>query len=194
MMKNEQHNAAHIRAMAAGLRDGMGGHADACAELMEQLAKGVSAAEQAQRKTVTLEELVAELKADTHGDAISAAMDQAVADMALGRAMRSAKRAEPRCACGDGFTEDAMCANCIAAAEQPQQAEPVARDVLMALAEEVHAATKVAANAHHGGAFPYVTFDIVDLSSIVERYAAQLPAVGVPDGCELVRIKQPRQP
>lgn len=137
MMKNEQHNAAHIRAMAAGLRDGMGGHADACADLMEQLAKGVSAAKQAPRKTVTLEELVAELKADTHGDAISAAMDQAVADMALGRAMRSAKRAEPRCACGDGFTEDAMCANCIAAAAQAQQADHLRDATKMIQAEPV---------------------------------------------------------
>lgn len=42
-------DAANIRAMAAGLRDGMGGHADTCAELMEQLAKSIAAAEQAQQ-------------------------------------------------------------------------------------------------------------------------------------------------
>ena len=81
--------------------------------------EAIAAAEQAQHsKTVTLEQLVDNLKAEKDGDAIGSAMDRAAADMALGRAMRSAKRAEPRCACGDSFTSDAMCANCISAAEQ----------------------------------------------------------------------------
>lgn len=165
-MKNEQRNAAHIRAMAAGLRDGMGGHADACADLMGQLANGMAAA-------------------------------------------------VPRCACGDSFTADAMCANCIAAAEQEQQAEPVAaqsrfegekewqpctvahhllvqahpkewphyetralythppsqpvaRDVMMALAEAVFDECVEYADG---------TRFTVNLDAIVDRYAAQPPAV-----------------
>lgn len=73
METRKQLTPADIRACAAGLRDGMGGHADYCADIMDQLAKNLAAAEQAQ----------------------------------------------PRCACGDSFTADAMCANCIAAAQPP---------------------------------------------------------------------------
>ena len=41
--------------------------------------------------------------------------------------MAGQAQAEPRCACGDSFTSDAACANCLAT---QQQAEPVARDVV----------------------------------------------------------------
>ena len=47
--KIEKLTAADIRACAAGLRDGMGGHADYCADIMEYLAINIAAAEQAQQ-------------------------------------------------------------------------------------------------------------------------------------------------
>lgn len=52
---------------------------------------------QTERNTVTLEEMVAKLKAGENGDAISEAMTQATADMALGRAIREgrASQSEP---------------------------------------------------------------------------------------------------
>lgn len=50
---------------------------------------------QPERNTVTLEEMVEQLKAGENGDAISEAMTQATADMALGRAIREGRAAQP---------------------------------------------------------------------------------------------------
>lgn len=49
MSVNKQLSPEEIRACAAGLRDGMSGHADFCADIMEQLAQNIAAAEQAQQ-------------------------------------------------------------------------------------------------------------------------------------------------
>lgn len=50
---------------------------------------------QPERNTVTLEEMVAKLKASENGDAISEAMTQATADMALGRSIREGRANQP---------------------------------------------------------------------------------------------------
>lgn len=46
--------------------------------------------------------------------------------------MQEQPATQPRCACGDGFTADTICANCIAASEPAQQAEPVNQQLLAA--------------------------------------------------------------
>lgn len=50
---------------------------------------------QPERSGVTLEEMVEQLKAGENGDAISEAMTQATADMALGRAIREGRATQP---------------------------------------------------------------------------------------------------
>lgn len=50
---------------------------------------------QPERNTVTLEEIVEQLKSGENGDAISEAMTQATADMALGRAIREGRATQP---------------------------------------------------------------------------------------------------
>lgn len=79
------------------------------------------------------------------------------------RKVLQAQQAEPRCACGDSFTSDAVCANCLAT---QQQAEPVARDVLMALGIDVLVQSGSSMRES-------------DLAAIADRYAAQPPAVAV---------------
>lgn len=53
-----------------------------------------------------------------------------------GREPEAQQQAEPRCACGDSFTSDAVCANCLAAAE-PVALEPVEGDLLPAIGDTV---------------------------------------------------------
>lgn len=82
------------------------------------------------QNTVTLEELMADLKDGTHGDAISKAMDMAASDMALGRAIREALQPE-----SDLLRNARHLVKGIEAkqqAEQAQQAEPVAVDPAVA--------------------------------------------------------------
>ncbi len=75
----------------------------------------------------------------------------------------------------------------IALYDRPQAA-PVARDVLMTLAEEVR---ETCWQVGSGDA----TIRELDLAAIVDRYAAQPPAVAgaVPEGCALVPIEPTAQ-
>lgn len=123
MSVNKQLPPEEIRACAAGLRDGMGGHADYCADIMELLAQNIAAAEQAQQAKFCV-------------------------------------------ACeGRPSAENSPCAVCGA-----QQAEPAARDVLMAFGVDV--LVKSGSSMRE-----------CDLAAIVDRYASQPPYVAVPDSC-----------
>ena len=62
-------------------------------EYISAIADRYASHAQPERNTITLEEMVAELKAGENGDAISEAMTQATADMAIGRAIREGRAA-----------------------------------------------------------------------------------------------------
>lgn len=48
------------------------------------------------------------------------------------RGVLQAQQAEPRCACGDSFTSDAVCANCLAAQQQAAPEAPTVKESLTA--------------------------------------------------------------
>jgi len=89
---------------------------------------------------------------------------------------KQAQQAEPRCACGDSFTSDAMCANCLAST----QAVPAARDVLMEALLELRAAAveqcnvlpaKSAVTVNDAFKLAY-HIKRIDIYAIADRYAA----------------------
>lgn len=95
------------------------------------------------------------------------------------RGVLQAQQAEPRCACGDSFTSDAVCANCLAA---QQQAEPVAAQCRFEGEEEWSPCTlahHLLVQAHPKEWPHYET----------RALCAQPPAVAVPDGYALVPIE-----
>lgn len=95
------------------------------------------------------------------------------------RGVLQAQQAEPRFACGDSFTSDAVCANCLAA---QQQAEPVAAQCRFEGEEEWSPCTlahHLLVQAHPKEWPHYET----------RALCAQPPAVAVPEGYALVPVE-----
>lgn len=162
--------------------------------LIADTEKSIAAAEQGQQsKTVTLEQLVANLKAGEGGDAISAAMDQACADMEFGRRMREQAQQTELEPIGElRIVSGVMTGYSYPAASKyhegtklyagQQQAEPVAWEVRNGVA--THDFYRSEAEAEEVARDMQKSHDLSgSLAAFnVRPVYAQPPAVAVPDG------------
>lgn len=202
----QQLTAADIRACANGLRDGTGAHADYCADIMEHLANNMVAGEPVGELRVMggIKSGYTYANASKYPDGtkLFVAPQEPVNQKLLAAAMLAKSKIEqdrkalhechahPRTGLvtdGPGLLAlqeyDVVRSSlnaAIAAAEQAQQAEPVARDVLTAALNEMRDACSFAVSGDIGVKSADKVMAGVDIAAIVDRYAAQPPAV--PDG------------